>query len=302
MFRFAEDYCAVMYQDLFTNYQCHEELLNTGTESHFEFSSVAKVGNFLFRSGGYDDNICSSELVFRYNPRFRDWTQLASMNQPRVSHAMCNAGDKLFVVGGIMHSIGEFGDEDRILDLVEMYDIRENTWHLYPSLPVGSYNQAAAFYDDCLYISGGISSDPFDSVPMQSLWCFNQTVGTWQPKRDMFYQRQGHSMTVHDCKLYVFGGYTSFEGQRRPEQVFRDCYKSEVYSIETDQWTEIQEIPETFGHIMRTVGIWGNRFFFFGNGHLHSYHIDEDRMERGDYYVGSGVQKIAILDVAYPID
>ncbi|XP_005092261.1 kelch-like protein 36 [Aplysia californica] len=297
MLIFTPDYCTVTYYDIDSGARCQEELAFSGEESQFEFSSIARVGNFLYRSGGYDERVCSSALVYRYNPRYRNWIQLASMAQPRVSHAMCASEDQIFVFGGIEHTVGDIGDEDKILSSAEVYNVRDNVWQDLPELPAGSYNQAASYSDGNVYISGGISADPFDSVPMCTLWRYDIQNRSWHNQRDMLYSRQRHSMTTVGNKLYVFGGYTA--ANAGPTEVFKDCFSNEVFDIETNQWTEIRPIPETFGHVMRTVGVWNGRFFLFGGGSLHSYYIDEDRMEYGDY-VGLSVQKIAVLDVAFP--
>lgn len=297
MFTFSPEICAVTYHHIATGIRCHEELSISGLETEFEFSSIVKVGNFLYRTGGYNKSVCSSMHVYRYNPRYRSWIELAGMNQPRVSHAICASEDRIFVIGGIDHTVGEHGDEDTILSSVEVYDVRENHWQNLTDLPTGSYNQAASFDGNCIYVSGGISADPFDSVPMSTVWKYNIEQMSWQPRRDMLYNRQGHSMTSLDSKLYVFGGYTAGGGLNSIG--CRDIFNCEVYDIESNQWTEIRSIPETFGHVMRSVGLFDRTFFLFGGGSLHAYHVDEDRMEYGDY-IGMGIQKIAVLDVAYP--
>lgn len=298
MFTYLPELCSVNYLEVNSGIRCNEELACLGTETGFDSSSIAKVGNYLYRTGGYDVDVCSSASIYRYSPRYRNWIELASMNQPRVSHAMCVSEDKIFVIGGIDHTVGELGDEDLILASVEMYDIHENQWSNLPDLPTGSYNQAAAFDGNCIYLSGGISADPFDSVPMQSLWQFSMETNSWSTRNEMIYSRQGHSMTPYNGKLYVFGGYAPAIGM--PGQIFRDCFNSEVYDIETNQWTEIRSIPETFGHVMRSVGMWNGTFYLFGNGCLHTYNVEEDKMQYGDH-IGHSVQKIAILEVAYPM-
>ncbi|GFR59207.1 kelch-like protein 9 [Elysia marginata] len=307
MFSFGPEECTVTYQDAVDpSRRCQEELRGSDTslDTELESASVARLGNFLYRTGGYDATVCSSAEMSRYDPRYRNWTCLASMNQARVSHAMCASEDMLFVFGGINHTIGEFGDEDTILHSMEVYDVRENTWQEMDSLlpgGSGSYNQAAAYEDGALYLSGGISSDPFDSVPMSGLWRFRLGSdrgrgtfggGSWRSCRDMLYTRQGHSMTSLNSKLYVFGGYTAV-GNNGP---FRDCLASEVYDIETNQWTELRPTPDTFGHVMRSVGFYAGKIFLYGNGCLHTYHIEEDRMEYGDYY-GLSIQKIAFCNI-----
>ena len=208
MFNFSLDVCEVKYMDIETGSRFHEELMPTGHESKMDSASIAKVGNFLYRSGGYNDDMCSSTYVFRYSPHFGLWTELAPMSQPRVSHAMCASEDKIFVLGGIEHTIGENGDEDRILSTVEVYDVKTNSWEVLTEQTTGSYNQAASYSNNCVYLSGGISADPFDSVPMTAMWCYDIKEEAWSMKKDMLYARQGHSMTQLDGKLYVLGGYT----------------------------------------------------------------------------------------------
>ena len=297
MFNFTYDDSEIFYFNVSTGIHIHETLTHTGDGTDLDTSSIAKVGNFLYRTGGYNAEICSSTLVYRYNPTFRNWEGLAGMTQARTFHAMCASEDQLFVVGGIEHSIGDDGDEDRILTSVEVYDVKENIWSDLAPLPSGSYNQAAAYNDGGVYISGGISADPFDEVPMGSLWKLDVAEGSWLGLQDMLYSRQGHSMTALDDKLYVFGGKRRGESVRT--DIYKTCYNTEVYDIRSHQWTELKPIPETFGQLLKSVSLWNRRFFIFGGGVLHSYYVDEDRMEYGDH-VGSFIQKIAILDVALP--
>ncbi|RUS89606.1 hypothetical protein EGW08_002624 [Elysia chlorotica] len=312
MFSFGAEEVSVTYQDCVDpRLRCQEELRGSAEFlcTELESASVSRLGNFLYRSGGYDATVCSSRETSRYDPRYRTWTCLAELNQARVSHAMCAAHDLAFVLGGINHTVGESGDEDSILCSMEVYSVRDNAWREMDALlpgGSGSYNQAAACAGTSLYLSGGISSDPFDSVPMAGVWSFSLDRdvggaglvggGTWHACRDMLYARQGHSMTAVMSKLYVFGGYTALANNGP----FRDCLASEVYDIETNQWTELRPTPETFGHVMRSVAYFAGKIFMFGNGCLHTYHVDEDRMEYGDYY-GFNIHKIAILDVAYPL-
>ena len=139
MFNFALDICEVTYHDLASGVRVHEQLAHTGEATKLESSSIAKIGNFLYRSGGYNEQIASSGVVYRYNPRYRNWVELAAMSQPRVSHAMCSSEDRLFVFGGVYHFIGDLGDEDAILSSVEVYNVKDNSWSsdLVPELPRG---------------------------------------------------------------------------------------------------------------------------------------------------------------------
>jgi hypothetical protein len=46
----------------------------------YQALSQAKLGNFLYAAGGYDGTYSSTNRVFRFDPRYRDWSEVAGMN------------------------------------------------------------------------------------------------------------------------------------------------------------------------------------------------------------------------------
>jgi N-acetylneuraminic acid mutarotase len=280
-----------------------EELGPCGLDTAaYQAMGQAKIGNFLYAAGGYDDRYCTVNRVFVFDPKYRGWTEIASMNEPRVSFAMCNSDNRLFVVGGVNHTMDEETKEEReqVLGSVEMYNPEENIWTNLQPMPIKSSDQAAVFTNGCLFVTGGISAEPDDPVPLNSTWCLKVDGSDgWVPKANMLSGRQGHSITALNSKLYTMGGYTAKEDRI----TFKNQLNCEVYDLETGQWSEIAPTPEGFGHLFPYSGTLFDKIFVMGGIHtsvnLYIYDPESDTWEEADV-IGPHVQKLAILDVAYP--
>ena len=272
--------------------------------------------------------------MFRYEPKVREWEEVASMNQPRVSFAICssekrmyvfgglfhklrdledpekilssaetynleeNAWKRMYVCGGVFHKLGDLEDPEKILSSAEMYNPEENAWKNLASLPQGCYDLAAAVYNNTLYVCGGVSDHESKPVPLRESFCLTEGGDAWSSLSPMLTPRQGHSMTPHDGKLIVIGGYTGSEFGG-----FKDCFENEVYDIETRQWTGITSTPENFGHIFSHVCFCGNKIYFLCSQDAEAYLCDYD-VETGSFgdalLVGPGFHKVGLLQIAYP--
>lgn len=279
-----------------------EEIDTSFLHSVFEFAAVATLGNFLFIAGGYGRHSwCSSPAFYRYNPSNRSWMQLTSMHQPRVSFSLCAADTGLYAIAGIEHILVEGMDRENILDTVEFYDPESGLWNVVPSLAVGCFSIAASFHKGTLYVTGGISDDPEDEVPTNTLRVFSPGRDFWEPKAPMLVSRQGHSMSSYKNKLYVFGGFTT----GLDTMSFSDCLLNEMYDIETDQWSQLCDTPEESGHLHGSVTMLDNKIFIIGgksaDRFLGSYNLETEELEEGEY-CGPHVQRAAAVKVAFPFD
>lgn len=274
---------------------CLEEL-NSSLDTLYEYTGQAVLGNFLFVAGGYTHNYCSSDRVFMFDPRYRIWIEVAAMQHPRVSFAMCSSDSRLFALCGINHTVTEDGESESILNTCEMYYPEENTWVDLPSLPLGIFDLACCFSDNVLYASGGISDDPQSPVPLPYLYAYRMGTETWEPKTPMIYSRQGHSMTAINSKLYALGGCTSLE-----DVSFSECYNNECYDIETNQWTEILRTPFEIGQLQRYVAQVDNKIYVIGGVNTYLYVIDtEENTLNKVETLGPQIHRVVSLNVAYP--
>ncbi|XP_021342751.1 kelch-like protein 26 isoform X2 [Mizuhopecten yessoensis] len=300
IFSFSEEGYFIIYRDPSKPGLTMEQLGPCGLDTtDYQAMSQAKIGNFLYAAGGYDENFSSTPRMFRFDPRFRDWTEVAPMNEPRVSFCLCSSDHDLFAVGGVHRvHIDDDNEPETILDSVEIYCPQDNQWTNTTPMPIKVFDMAAAYYNGSLYVCGGISADPHHPCPLGAVYSLK--VGGddgWVKRTDMITRRQGHSLTPYKGKLYAIGGYSM------PETHFSECYENEVYDIETNQWTQFTPIPIEYGHLYRHNGILNGVIFFLGGdtpeAFLYMYDIDADQWEEVEH-VGSNVQKLAVLDVAYP--
>lgn len=279
-----------------------EETDTSFLDSVFEFASVAVLGNFMFVAGGYcRRSWCSSPAFYRYDPRNRSWAQLSSMNRPRVSFCLVASKRGLYAVAGIEHIVEHGIDQELILNSVEFYNPNENIWCYVPPLPFGCFSVAAAVLDDKVYITGGISEDPEDTVPVNYLHVYHPDDKAWHPRSRMFTDRQGHAMVSHNNKLYVFGGYTA-AGQDMMS--FANCMQNEMYDIDTDQWTQLRDTPAEFGRLSPSTAVMDGTIFLLSgaNDHrfLHTFDAETEDMSDGEE-CGAYVQKLVVLNIAVPI-
>ena len=300
MLSFPEGRFLLNYRGILPEEQtsCTEEIADDSLDAELTYSMMVAVGDFLYATGGYDQKVCSNRCVFRFNSRTREWTELASMIHTRVSHSVCASRDQVMVVGGVDHQVGEDGEVEDILATAELYMVADNTWIPLPDLVHGSYDHASAFHDGVMYITGGISGDPYETIPSNAAYKLRIGSDVWEPMRGMLYSRQGHSLTAHNNRLYAIGGYTAHVDPMAAG--FQDCVQNEVYDLETSQWTEVTPTPPTFGHLLRSVAMFDNKIYLVGNGHLGSYDTEKDAFECLDYF-GLFVHKLAIMRVAYPV-
>ncbi|XP_033746810.1 kelch-like protein 26 [Pecten maximus] len=300
IFSFTEEGYFIIYRDPSKPGVTVEELGRCGLDTtDYMAMSQTKLGNFLYAAGGYDENFSSTARMFRFDPRFRDWTEVIPMNQPRVSFSLCSSDQQLFAVGGVHRiHIDDDNEPETILDSVEIYSPQENKWTNATTMPIKVFDMAAAYHNGSLYVCGGISADARHPCPLRLHYSLKLDGDEeWVKRSDMITSRQGHSLTPYKGKLYAIGGYCM------PDNNFRDCVENEVYDIETDQWTQFTHIPIEYGHLYRHNDIHNGVIFCIGgntpDAFLYMYDIEADKWEEVEQ-VGSNVQKLAVLDVAYP--
>jgi N-acetylneuraminic acid mutarotase len=272
----------------------------THLEVNFEFARVGTLGNFLFVAGGYSRDYCSSEACYRYDPRNGSWLEIAPMNCPRVSFGFATSQDSLFSVAGVLHVVENDADQETFLSSAERYDPAENTWHTLPDIPYRCSDCAVAVCEAKVFVSGGISDDVHDPIPVNYVVAYTPGDDAWTPTAPMLNHRQGHSMLGHKGKVYCFGGYTAHN-----EISFGDCYDNEVYDLETEQWTAICSTPRVYGHLQRCITIFEDRIYFIGGSftsrHLYSYNTETDEISEGEY-CGVNYQKLATLKIGLSSD
>jgi N-acetylneuraminic acid mutarotase len=111
------------------------------------------------------------------------------------------------------------------------------TWSELAPLPSQRTEVGAVAYDGLLYVTGGFA--PGEAGPPQvadDLFIYDPGADTWREGAPMPESRHHAPMAAHDGKVYVVGGFVSFDPERR-DTLF-------VYDVATDSWTEGPPMPE----------------------------------------------------------
>ncbi|XP_062906772.1 kelch-like protein 9 isoform X2 [Mobula hypostoma] len=210
---------------------------------------VAVIGNFLFVVGGqsnYDTKGKTAvDSTYRYDPRYNNWKQMASLNEKRTFFHLSALKGNLYAVGG-RNAAGE-------LATVERYNTAMNEWTYVTKLAEPHYGHAGTVHGGYMYISGGITHDTFQ----KELLCYNPETNTWSRKRDMSTVRGLHCMCSIEDRLYVIGG-NHFRGTSD----YDDVLCCEYYCPISDQWTDIA--PMLRGQSDVGVAVFNRNIYVIG--------------------------------------
>ena len=112
---------AVLQQSAFGQSWEFVTSLNTARQ---RLSATQGDDGFIYAVGGRDPSETILSAVERYNPATNTWLSVASLNVPRLSHEVINAGGLIYSVGGANAGGPLVG--------VETYDVVTNTWTVSP--------------------------------------------------------------------------------------------------------------------------------------------------------------------------
>uniref|UniRef100_A0A8C1N352 Kelch-like protein 13 n=1 Tax=Cyprinus carpio TaxID=7962 RepID=A0A8C1N352_CYPCA len=210
---------------------------------------IAVIGNFLYVVGGqsnYDTKGKTAvDTVFRYDPRYNKWIQVACLNEKRTFFHLSALKGHLYAVGG-RNAAGE-------LATVECYNPRTNEWSYVAKMNEPHYGHAGTVYGGYMYISGGITHDTFQ----KELMCFDPDADKWTQKAPMTTVRGLHCMCTVGDRLYVIGG-NHFRGTSD----YDDVLSCEYYSPALDLWTPIAAMLR--GQSDVGVAVFENKIYVVG--------------------------------------
>lgn len=206
-----------------------------------EGHAAVEVGNKIFVFGGCVQGIRCFNDVHIFDTDTLTWSQepfTGDAPEPRGGHSATLVGTDIFVFGGAS-SETTYGDAYK-LDLIQRHWTRAVASGC-PAVPSRRTNHAAiADSHGRIYIVGGYDAD---SNFLNDMWILNVYAGNadkwedadsfpivWEkpaPTGQVPEPREGHSLTLVDRKLVLFGGYTAGGA------VANDVY---LYNLESQEW------------------------------------------------------------------
>jgi len=131
------------------------------------------------------------------------WSNGASIPTPRTEVTATIIGDdNIYVIGGLDKS-------GKVLDTVEVYNIKNDTWKTVAPLPQPLHHTAASSLNGKIYVIGG-SSSPIDNwIPSNKLFIYDPIEDKWIEGKPMPTARGAINTNFINGILYVIGGYGS---------------------------------------------------------------------------------------------
>ena len=183
---------------------------------------VTTVDNFIYICRVVD---CGGgtllNSMIRFDPRHTKIDELNACRLLRLDPALVSRGQWLYMFGGST-------DPFAVLDEVECYDVRTNTWMNLLPLPQPIHSHSATVYKDVIYICGGMD---INRQPLASLHVYDPTSQQWESKSPMQVARRLHVMLTLGELVFVVGGIGSHSFHQQTQ------IPIESYSPATDQWT-----------------------------------------------------------------
>lgn len=171
------------------------------------------------------------------------WIQLAPMPGPRSEVAVAALGGEIYVLGG-------YDTQNRVVDAVQAYSWRTNTWRPRMRLPRPVSHLNVFAYDGKLWGLGSL--DPsFRALP--DAWRYDPNTDQWDGLANMptGTERGGSGVGIINGKLIIAGGYR-----------FGAVRDVSMYDPATDVWTALPLLPAARDHLV--AGVLGNTFFAIG--------------------------------------
>lgn len=161
-------------------------------------------------------------IVEQYLPSEDQWVPLA--DKPR---AVANIG--AVSLGGVVYVPGGYDADGRVLDILEIYDTRTDTWAAGPSLPAPRCAYALAAVQEQVYLFGGWDGRRYTN----SVFRYDPLSERWEELSPMPVSLGFQAAAVVDGKVYLIGGY---DGAREYAQCYE--YDPSLEGSEVSPWTE----------------------------------------------------------------
>ena len=158
------------------------------------------------------------------------WT--TGMGMPAPGTEACSV-----VLGGKIYIIAGNNVDEKVIDIVRIYDSKSNKWNEQAApLPAAVDHAGAADYNGKIYVVGGFLPG---RIPTDKVFIYDPVTNRWQEGQPLPYARGALSVNFVNGILYAIGG---IDGSHKVVN------KNEAYDPKTDKWTEKAPMPTSRHH------------------------------------------------------
>lgn len=162
------------------------------------------------------------------------WNTLASMSVPRSRLAVAQLGDVIYAMGGEERS-------GQTLDLVEVYQLRQNRWAAGPPLPEPLANAAATVAGGQVVVAGGSAlggESGLEVTVSDDLYVLEADGERWQNGGQLPLPLAGATLVTYGDAIYLIGGW---DGASMRDEVWQ-LPIAEIGSAGVSDWTGVTRI------------------------------------------------------------
>jgi DNA-binding CsgD family transcriptional regulator/N-acetylneuraminic acid mutarotase len=195
-------------------------------EPRVDMAAVVYSGEIYIIGGESPEGV--SGAGFRYLPDEDKWLPIADKPTPVSNISAVVIGEKIFVPGG------DDADGEPI-DILEIYDPRQDKWEMGLPLPEALSTYALADLEGKMYLFGGWDGEDFSD----DVWVYDPTNNQWDSGQAMERGLAGLRAIPLTDKIVVFGGRDE-KGVTTQGNLF---YPSRDLDGEK-QWEKFEELPQ----------------------------------------------------------
>ncbi len=165
-----------------------------------------------------------------YDPVSVTWRKLSPMpGGARAGVGAAALNGEIWIVGGNLMRPGD----ERLVDSVEIYNPRTNSWRPGPALPRPCQGPGVIAHHGCIYAIGGMSDMSEGSRFRGETLILDPREGAWRALSPQPTPRESFGIVAYNDRIYTFGGRC-------------DGYSdaAEVFDIRSDSWVRTQPLPQ----------------------------------------------------------
>lgn len=147
----------------------------------------------------------------------QSWSNGAAMPTVRSEITAAIIGDDIYVIGELDRS----GD---VLNIVEVYNVKNDSWKSVTPIPQPLHHTAAASYNGKIYVVGGFISREW--IPTNQLFIYDPIKDEWEKGNSMPTARGALNAIFLNGSLYAVGG----------QGTSKILNTNEAYNPLTDRW------------------------------------------------------------------